>query len=115
MVGGKIQADNSSCRFTGDARKSLTSQRRRNENPLEKSSYSSFLSLPFCASASVSSAPMSNAAPLGAFVLLVFGGANPLAPGSADDRIWLRLESFGNLVTPVFAITACRYCSADWA
>ena len=36
-------------------------------------------------------------------VLLVFGGTNPLAPGSADDNIRLRLESFGNTVTPVFA------------
>src|SRR5688572_4849298 len=36
-------------------------------------------------------------------VLLVFGGTNPLAPGTADDNIRLRLESFGNTVTPVFA------------
>ena len=39
-------------------------------------------------------------------VLLVFGGTNPLAPGSADDNIRLRLESFGNTVMPVFAPTS---------
>lgn len=36
-------------------------------------------------------------------VLLIFGGTNPLPAGSTDDNIRLRLESFGNTVTPVFA------------
>ena len=36
-------------------------------------------------------------------VLLIFGGANPLAPGTADDNIRLRLQNFGNTVTPVFS------------
>jgi hypothetical protein len=36
-------------------------------------------------------------------ILLVFGGTDPLVAGSADDNIRLRLESFGNVVTPVFA------------
>lgn len=36
-------------------------------------------------------------------VLLVFGGTNPLPAGSTDDNVRLRLESFGNTVTPVFA------------
>jgi len=36
-------------------------------------------------------------------VLLVFGGTNPLPAGTADDNIRLRLQNFGNTVTPVFA------------
>src|SRR4029434_1809652 len=36
-------------------------------------------------------------------VLFVFGGTDPLTPGSADDNVRLRLQSLGNTVTPVFA------------
>jgi len=36
-------------------------------------------------------------------ILFVFGGTNPLTPGSPDDNVRLRLESLGNTVMPVFA------------